>query len=122
MRRTHPALAALIMLLLSACTEAPIASQAWQGTGQTSTSSYTVELEYEMYGTSLVGHYYFDGASRPDGKAEGEIENGVVEMVLSPNLNQSWNFAGTVTDTRLQGTFVPRVGVYSTGEWDLYRK
>lgn len=117
---------ASVFLLLTGCTSGPLAPYVWQGTGQTTAETYAVKLMYTVYGDTLIGSYYLKGATDPSGKAEGTITNGTITMALSPSTNCVYDFAGTVTDTRLQGSFVPRTGtcylITQSGIWDLVRQ
>ena len=111
------------LLALTSCTTGPLAPYEWQGTGQTSSTTYAVKLLYTLYGAQLMGSYYLQGATDPSGKAIGTISDGTITMELSPSTTCIFDFAGTITDTRLQGSFVPRSGCYtSSGVWDLVRQ
>lgn len=111
------------LLLLAGCTTGPLAPYTWQGTGQTSYATYAVKLTYTLYGNNLIGTYYLKGATDPSGKAEGTINNGTITMTLTPNTTCAFDFAGTITDTRLQGSFTARPTTCAgTGVWDLVRQ
>lgn len=123
MRMLVSAAALLVLLLLSSCTDGSGLPVTWVGVGQRSTQTYAVKLIYTTYGTTLFGTYYVNESNSPDGKAEGTIEDGVITMVLSPTTNCQFDFAGTVTENRLTGAFIPRAGCYTTGgTWDLWRQ
>ena len=115
-------MALAVLSILSACSEGPIVPFAWEGTGQTTSVTYALELIYTKYGDHISGQYYIDDDEDPTGKVEGTIRDGVVRMVLSRSTTVSWDFVGTVTDARLHGTFVPRSGATRSGEWELYRR
>ncbi len=122
--RTIPVVASLVVaLLLASCTDGSGLPVTWIGVGQTSGSTYPVKLVYTTYGTTLFGTYYFYDSSSPDGKAEGTIEGETITMLLSNNTVCKFDFAGTVTERRLTGVFMPQVGcLLSSGTWDLLRQ
>lgn len=103
----------------------PLIETAQRGldTGQTSYDTYAVKLMYTVYGENLLGTYYLKGATDPSGKAEGTIHNGTITMTLTPNTICAFDFAGTIADTRLQGSFTARpTACASSGVWDLVRQ
>jgi len=127
LRRLWRGMTALAVLLavvtLAGCTSGPLAPYAWQGTGQTTYDTYAVKLMYTVYGDNLIGSYYLKGASDPSGKAEGAIHDGTITMTLTPNTVCAFDFAGTLTDTRLKGSFTPRpTSCATSGVWDLVRQ
>lgn len=122
MRMLTSATALVVVLLLSSCTDGSGLPVTWVGVGQQS-RTYAVKLVYTTYGTTLFGTYYIDDSNSPDGKAEGTIEDEVITMVLSPSTSCTFDFAGTITEKRLTGAFIPRAGCYATGgTWDLWRQ
>lgn len=121
--RSYAWLVALASIAFAGCgDQGPLAPYEWQGVGQTSSRTYVVRLVYARYGDSVMGSYYFDGRSSPSGKVEGTIDGDTLVLTLSPSTSCTYAFVGTITETRLAGTFVPDPcpgGV--SGEWDLLR-
>lgn len=121
--RSYALLGMLAAIVLAGCGEqGPLAPYEWQGVGQTSARTNVVRLVYVRYGDSVMGSYYLDGRATPTGKAEGTIDGATLVMDLSPSTSCNYSFVGTVTDTRLVGTFVPDPcpgGL--AGEWHLLR-
>jgi hypothetical protein len=101
----------------------PLAPYEWQGVGQTSSETYAVRLVYSLYGDSVIGSYHLRGSSSPTGKAEGHINGDVIVLELSPSTTCMYSFVGTVSETRLTGTFVSETcATARSGTWDLLRK
>ena len=112
-----------LILLLAACTDGSALPHTWIGVGQTSGGTYAVKLVYTTYGTTLFGTYYFYNSTNPSGKAEGTIDGEIITMLLSNSTTCQFDFAGTVTEQRLTGAFMPRAGcLLPSGTWDLLRQ
>lgn len=122
--RKLPIVAAMTaVLLLASCTDGSGLPHTWIGVGQTSGGTYAVKLVYTTYGTTLFGTYYFYNATKPSGKAEGTIDGEIITMLLSNSTTCQFDFAGTVTEYRLTGAFMPRAGcLLPSGTWDLLRQ
>jgi hypothetical protein len=124
-RRRGVAMLVGIALLVGCGDQGPLAPYDWQGVGQTATRTYVVKLVYTMYGTSVLGSYYLDGKTSPSGKAEGHIHGDVIVLDLTPTTTCKFSFVGTISETRLVGTFVPdpcpHLGALP-GTWDLLRR
>ena len=116
------AVLAMVALVLGCGENGPVAPHEWQGIGQTSSRTYVVRLVYTRYGSNVLGSYYLDGRTTPTGKAAGRIDGELIFLDLSPSTTCNYSFAGTITETRLTGTFVPDpcpAGI--PGTWDLLR-
>lgn len=111
------------VLSLAGCgNQGPLAPYEWQGVGQTSSRTYVVRLVYTIYGTGVIGSYYLDGKATPTGKAEGHIDGDLIVLDLSPSTTCSYSFTGTLSETRLSGTYVPDPCPGApAGTWDLLR-
>ena len=114
---------ALVLLLLVGCGgQGPLAPHAWQGVTQTSTRTDVLRLVYTLYGDTVIGNYTIGSATSPTGKAEGHIAGDTIVLTLSPTTTCSYSFTGTITATRLVGTYVPATCVGGiAGSWDLIR-
>jgi hypothetical protein len=111
-------------VLLSACApgQGPLAPHEWQGISQNSVRTESLRLVYTQYGDAILGFYFIGSATSPTGKAEGKIGDGTITMLLSPSSRCTYSFAGTITETRLIGSFVPESCTGGlAGTWDLIR-
>jgi hypothetical protein len=118
----------LSALVLVGCApgEGPLSPYEWQGVTQTVYGTNAVRLVYSRFGTTVVGSYYVGTTTAPTGKAEGYIDADRIVLELSRTTSCVIDFLGTITETRITGAHVPRVGCSSyydaAGTWDLLRK
>ena len=116
----------VVVFVLTACApgEGPLSPQEWIGTGQTSSDTYAVRLAFTKYGETIQGWYYLQGRTDPDGRAEGTIRGDEIRMTLTTSSTCQFDFAGTISETRILGTFMTSScgGLQRSGTWDLLKK
>lgn len=75
-----------------------------------------LSLVYTRYGETVIGSYYVGMASTPTGKAEGYIDGDAIVLELSRTTSCVIDFLGTITNTRIVGVHLPRVGCSSISD------
>lgn len=119
-------IAIVLLLVLAACApgKGPLSPQEWIGTGQTDSDTYAVRLVFTKYGESIQGWYYLRAHTDPDGRAEGMVRGDELTMTLTHTSTCQFDFAGSITETRILGTFITSAcgGLSRSGTWDLLRK
>jgi hypothetical protein len=118
-----------LTLLLASCTALDnLLGDVWIGNGQDTSQTWVVRLEASTVGDKLIGQY-FAGRSTiptaPSGTFEGTLgPNKTIVAEIKPNTNCTLSFAGTITNQRLFGDYIPSTGcgLIRAGTWDLLKQ
>ena len=114
----------LLIFILSACSStAPKKPEVWLGVTQTSASTNTVRVEFTRTGNKIFGTYRVGNATAPSGSIEGTVENGLITAVLKGSTTCHFDFAGTITETQIEGNYTPNpCPGGSAGTWTLQKQ
>jgi len=112
-------LLAALTVVLAACQD-PAPSLTFEGTSTIAGNEHSLALAVERHGDRLSGEYMVEGAS---GSFNGSVDGTAVIAELLPSATCSYSFAGTLTDSSLQGSFEPSdCPGGQLGTWSLARK
>jgi len=120
LRRSIPLIITLgLAFAITAC-QSPTPTLSFVGTSTFESVSYDLTLDLQRVGDRLVGEYYVETAR---GDFDGTVVGTAVVAELAPSSTCSYSFEGTLTQTRLNGTFEPAdCPGGQTGTWELERR